>query len=469
MDLLARVRLTIREHALVPRGGRIAVALSGGADSGALVHILRELEAAAELTVAGLAHFNHQLRGRESDEDESFCRALAASLGLPIDVGTADVRELARTAQRSVEDAGRAARYAFLEAAANRLGADVVAVAHSQDDQAETFLLRLMRGAGPRGLAGILPRAGRVVRPLLDVTRRELRHYAADRSLRFRDDSSNADLTIPRNRIRHELIPYLERELAPGVSRVLAREAEIARQDEDHLSRKAIDLAASIVLTDGTSIDAARLTTLHPALASRVVRHALSRLAAGRFVGFDHLERFLDFARHGRPGSMLSLPGQRAVHRGPIVELEPNPGRTRPGGTNSFHVPLSIPGEAAGDGWAVSAEPLEAAAWAETYKRARGQVVVIARRPSSLPLAVRSRRPGDRFSPLGMGGRHTKLQDFLVNRRVPRAIRDGLPLVVDRDDRIVWVVGESVSEDFRVTDPSQGVILLKARRLGGPG
>jgi tRNA(Ile)-lysidine synthase len=253
------------------------------------------------------------------------------------------------------------------------------------------------------------------------------------------------------------------------MSRVLAREAEIARQDEDHLNREAIDLAGSIVLTDGTRIDAERLTALHPALASRVARHALSRFADGRFVGYDHLERFLDFARNSRAGSMLSLPGQRAVHRGPIVELEPDRGRGRQERTNSFHVPLSIPGEAAGDGWAVTAEPLEAEAWAETYKRARGPRVVIARRPSSLPLAVRSRKPGDRFSPLGMGGRHTKLQDFLVNRRVPRAIRDGLPLVVDCDDTIVWVVGEGVAEEFRVTDPSQGVILLKARRLGGPG
>jgi tRNA(Ile)-lysidine synthase len=473
MTLSDRVLRTVRRHALVARGGRVAVALSGGPDSVALVYLLLELQAAGELSVAGLAHFNHQLRGAEADGDEAFCRAMAETLGLPFEAGRGDVRALARSERRSVEDAARAARYAFLEAAADRLAAEVIAVGHSADDQAETFLLRLIRGAGPRGLAGIRPRSGRIVRPLIDIPRVDLRQYQASRQLDSRVDSSNADLDIPRNRVRHELLPYLQREFSPGISAVLAREAAIARVDEDRLQQEAIDLAASIVLrsTSAVDVDRVALTSLHPALASRVARVALQALAPDTFIGFDHIERLLRFAREGSRGAALSLPGQQAVHRGSRIVLGPEPPR---GGSarqsNSFRFPLSIPGEVMlGDqGWAISAERADWLDRPGAAGPARSVSVAVALEPGSLPLAIRSRRPGDRFRPLGLG-HGKKLQDFLVDRKVPRDSRDRLPLVVDRDDRIVWVVGESVAEDFRVTEPSRGVILLKARRLGGLG
>ena len=177
MTLAASVLRTIRRDALIEPGGRVVVALSGGPDSVALVYLLRELQDGGHVSLAGVAHFNHQLRGPEADADEAFCRSLADELSLPIECGTADVRFAARQQRRSIEDAARTLRYRFLEQAADRLGADRIAIGHSRDDQAETFLLRLLRGSGPRGLAGILPRAGRVIRPLLDLPRAELRAY----------------------------------------------------------------------------------------------------------------------------------------------------------------------------------------------------------------------------------------------------------------------------------------------------
>jgi tRNA(Ile)-lysidine synthase len=472
MKLSQRVARTIRRHSLLARGGRVLVAVSGGPDSVVLVHLLLELQAMGDLTVAGLAHFNHQLRGVDADEDEAFCRAMADTLGLPIDVDRAAVATAARSAGRSIEDVARELRYAFLDRIANARGADAIAVGHSLDDQAETFLLRLIRGAGSRGLASILPRAGRVIRPLIDIARQDLRDYAADRALPFRTDATNDDLSIPRNRVRHELIPYLEREFTPGISRVLAREAAVAREDEDRLQQEAIDFAGSIVLsrTGGkTELDAVGLRSLHPALAARVARHALAAEAPSRFIGFDHVSALLQLAG-GSEGDAIDLPGQRAVRRGALIVLGPPPPRRRDGGEeNSFRVSLSIPGEVTLDkqGWMVSAERLDSLA-AGGPGPARAAQVVVAADPVALPLAIRSRRRGDRFCPLGLGHRK-KLQDFLVDRKIPRETRDSLPLVVDGRDRIVWVVGESVAEDFRVTEPSRGVILLKARRLGGPG
>jgi tRNA(Ile)-lysidine synthase len=483
MTISARVARTIQRHALVAPGGRVVVALSGGPDSVALVHLLLELETGGRLVVAGVAHFNHQLRGAGSDGDEAFCRDLAAGLGLPFEAGRGDVRTAAKTQGRSIEDAARVLRYAFLEEAADRLGADAIAIGHSRDDQAETFLLRLIRGAGPQGLAGILPRAGRVVRPLLDIPRRELRAYVAARRFAFREDPTNQDLGIPRNRVRHELLPYLAREFSAGIAEVLAREASIAREDDDQLQREAIDLSRSIVLTrEGggglIEIDAAALTSIHPALAARVVRMALHAGAGGRFIGFDHIDRFLEFARAGRPGAALNLPGQQAVQVGGQIVLGPEPTRPLRGQTrarsafaNSFSFPLSIPGEVRLDkqGWAISAERAEAGALPPAGElHGRALSVEVEAEPIRLPLCIRSRRAGDRFEPPGLGHRK-KLQDFFVDRKIPREMRDLLPLVVDGEDRIVWVVGQSVAADFRVTGRSKGVILLKSRRLGGLG
>ena len=500
MILVERVLRTVRKHALWPAGGRVLAAVSGGPDSVALVHVLRELHGAGEVILAGLAHFNHQLRGAEADDDEAFCRALAVELGLQIEVGRGDVRARARLEGRSLEDAARASRYEFLESAADRLAADAIAVGHSRDDQAETFLLRLIRGAGPRGLAGILPRAGRVVRPLLDIPRSDLRAYTASRNLAYRDDETNADVAIARNRVRHDLLPYLERSFSPGIADVLAREADIAREDEDLLQQQAIDLSISIVLREEASqrsfgpkpeataqgdavirIDADALMSLHPALGARVARLALSQ-ASDRQIGYDQIARLLAFAREAPVGMALSLPGVQVVRDGRGIVLGPAPPRGAPAATpNSFRFPLSIPGEVTleSQGWVISAEPGVAGPREEAGPADAGGAVY----PSSdnghrvpvpaerlkLPLAVRSWTPGDRLKPAGMGGRRKKLQDLFVDRKIPRHSRGFVPIVVDGDDRIVWVVGEPVTEDFRVTGPSQAVIFLKARRLGGLG
>jgi tRNA(Ile)-lysidine synthase len=475
MTLAERVRRTISRHALMGAGDRVLVALSGGPDSVALLHLLLDLQRAGDLSVVGVAHFHHQLRGADADGDEAFCRELAKTLGLPIEAGREDVRQAARDARRSIEDMARELRYAFLQSAADRLGAEVIAVGHTLDDQAETFLLRLMRGAGSRGLSGIRPRAGAVIRPLIEIPRADLREYSRERGLVWREDPTNRDVTIPRNRVRHELIPYLEREFNPEIAPLLAREASMARADDDRLHQEAIDLASTIVLTttDGkTEIDAVALRSLDPSLSSRIALHALTRSSHGRFVGFEHVDEILRLAL-AADGASADLPGQRATRRGDVIILGPPAARARDrdaGSENSFRFPLSIPGEVTLDnqGWAVSADRLASLDGRAGPGPARGLEVAIAADPVSLPLAIRSRRRGDRFRPLGMGHRK-KLQDFLVDRKIPREIRDSLPLVVDGEDRIVWVVGESVAEDFRVTEPSRGVLLLKARRLGGPG
>ena len=243
--LLPRVRQFVRQHALFRADTRVLVALSGGSDSVALAFLLRDLAAGGEVRLAGLAHFNHQLREHAS-RDEEFSSSIARSLNLPFTAGCADIAARARLERRSIEDAARRGRYEFLERARLDLAANVVALGHTRDDQAETFLYRLMRGAGPRGLASIYPRHGTIIRPLLNCRRAELRAYLAGQGVGYVDDETNADLAIPRNRIRAEILPLLADRFNPGIIDVLAGEAELEREVWAWLESAAVDFEKGV-------------------------------------------------------------------------------------------------------------------------------------------------------------------------------------------------------------------------------
>ena len=446
----------------------------------ALVHVLAGLQRAGEFTLGGLAHLNHRLRGDAANTDEEFCRSAAAALGLPIDVESIDVAARARDEGSSIEAAARAARYEFLERAAARLNADRIAVGHTRDDQAETYLLRLLRGAGPRGLGGIRPRVGNVVRPLIDATRADVIEYLRGHDIPWREDESNADVGIPRNRVRHELIPFLAARFTPGIVDVLAREAAIAQEDAEWLDRAAIEIAPTVVLDSsqanvGTSgspqhgrirLDARALADAPVALARRVVRDALQAVGEGRTPGFEHVDAVMGL----EPGQSVDVPGVHAERR--AVDLVLLCRRLAAGEANHFQYSLSIPGEVevVEAGLIISADLRGTGAPGSSWTSGAAIQTAVAVSAAGMAgeLKVRSRRPGDALRPIGLGGRK-KLQDLLVDRKVAREERDRVPIVVDRSDRIVWVVGHAVAEDFRVTEPEAGVILLKARRLGGRG
>jgi tRNA(Ile)-lysidine synthase len=472
MQLLERVRRTIRQHDLASPHTRVAVALSGGSDSVALAHLLLALDAAGELRVAGLAHFNHELR-TTAQRDEEFCAQLADSWGRPILTGRADVGSLARRLRRSIEDAARRARHDFLERARAELGADVVALGHTRDDQAETFLLRLLRGAGARGLASMHPRRGALVRPLLDSRRADLRSYLDALGADYVHDESNDDLDVPRNRVRAELLPFLERRFNPSIVAVLAAEAAIARDEWQWMDAAAGELDR-LCRHNGLvcRVDSAALNALPPALARLVVHRALSGLAAGRPIAFTHVEEVLRLSREG--GAPADLPGQRMERIGQDVVLRGRPpgtigrGVARSAKANFFRYSLSIPGEVwiAEAGSVVSAEIAEKAPPIDQAAGNGGSTDVAVVRFDGCrgPLSVRNRRPGDRFRPLELG-HGKKLQDFFVDRKVGRARRDTVPLVVDGSDQIIWVAGHGIDERFRIMDPAQAVVVLRLKQV----
>src|SRR5262245_2088756 len=295
-----RIAAAIRRRRLFARDDRVAIAISGGADSVALTLALAELATAARCHAAGLIHVHHGLRGAEADGDAAFCEALAARLGWPIVVSRVDVRARARRDRVSIEVAAREARYEQFEIARQRLDATVVATAHTADDQAETVIMRLLRGAGLRGLGGIPPRRGPFVRPLIDVRRADVRRYLAARDQTVREDASNRDVTITRNRLRHELMPELER-IAPSAVRALARTADLLRDDEELLTSLAAGLA-------NAEVKAADLANLPPARARRVIR-ALAARTAKADLSARHVEAIRALAVSERSGGHLDLPG----------------------------------------------------------------------------------------------------------------------------------------------------------------
>jgi tRNA(Ile)-lysidine synthase len=472
--MIADVLRTIGRRGLCGTADRVAVAVSGGADSVALALVLHELQAQGGPQVAGLIHLNHGLRGADADLDEAFCRALAARLGVPIEVSRVDARAAARAHHCSIEVAARRARYTFFRAAAAALDATRVATGHTLDDQAETVLLRLLRGAGLRGAAGIPPRRAIFIRPLIDVRRAAVRGWLTTRGEPWRDDASNADATIPRNRIRHELLPVVER-IAPGGIAALARFAGLAADDEAALEARAIEMLPALVLSEegtpeaGTSItlDARGLRDARPALARRVIRLLAGRVAPETTLAAGQLETVRTLAVADTRDSAVDLPGLRVVRAGASLVLAAAAGRTPRRGREvaSYCRSLDVPGSVSIPevGVSISARREAAPPDSLSEERARGPRAVLQAACVALPLRVRTWRPGDRIRPLGAPGRR-KLQDLFVDRRIPQAERHRVPVVEDAAGRIVWVAGVTLAEEARVTAPEGAVVILELRK-----
>jgi tRNA(Ile)-lysidine synthase len=313
--LAAAVGRALRAAGRPARGEALVVGLSGGADSVALLDALALLRGPRGFRLVA-AHLDHGLRP-SSPDDAAFCRALCERLGVPLRTGRADVRARAARDGRGLEAAARRERYAFLRRVLREEDAAAVAVAHTRDDQAETLLLRLLRGAGAGGLAAMRPRRGRLLRPLLEVPREDVLAHLRARSLEWREDPSNADLVHLRNRVRHELLPYLEKRFNPAARAVIARAATLLADEEAHLREAAVALlAAADAREEGGSLVLRRAPVARaPVAAARAaLREALRRHGGLRRVAAVHVERLLALVRSPEPsGRSLTLPGGRTV------------------------------------------------------------------------------------------------------------------------------------------------------------
>lgn len=425
-----------------------------------MLFLLRELAARGELMLAGLAHLNHRVRGAAADADAAFCRGLAERFEIPAFIGDADVPALAAREGVSIEVAGREARQRFYADVLSSAKAQRMALAHTRDDQAETVLLRLARGAGSTGLAGIAPHRGQLVRPILNERRKDLQGYLREFGETWREDATNFDRSIPRNLIRHEVLPIL-RTMNAQADAALARAADSLRVDAELLETLANAAYLQLVQPgddDGTVIvSAGELTKLPLALATRVARYALETANPDGSYGLEEARALCAFAAGG---AAIELSGLRMERFGANAVLisKGSPQHA----VEDFQLRLTVPGkvEAPHGAWAVTAEgPMSPPL---SIDQGAGTAVVDARELGD-HLIVRPRRPGDRLQPLGAPGRK-KVQDVLVDRKVPKDDRDRVPIVTTQTGDIVWVAGQVLADPFRVTSLTSSVVILTLRR-----
>lgn len=420
----------------------VLVGLSGGADSVALTHALCRLRDEGGIFSVYAAHFNHGIRGEAADEDEAFCRALCKALSVELLVERADVVAVAAQERQSLELAARTLRYAFLRKAAKLVGADCIMTAHHRDDQAETLLLHLLRGAGTGGLAGMRARNGDLARPLLSVSRRQIEAYLAENGLLHREDATNASLEQTRNRIRHELLPLLET-FNPNAAQSLCKTARLCAQDDAFLNQLADQALQSAA--GGGGFDRARLACQPPSVRARAVRRMLWPSDSVTEADIRRVTELLC----AQTGTVIELSGGRSawVDSGRVylgrypkrreyevafvsdgVTALPGGGRLIARGAEAFVAPQS--GEEA---------------YLDTLRLPEG-------------LVVRTRRAGDRFFPFGAPGER-KLKDYLIDKKVPRQARD-LPLLAAGNE-VFWVVGHTVSQRAAVRADTKQILHIQ--------
>ncbi len=464
-DLVSAVRAALAAHHMLAGPAPVVVAVSGGPDSLALLHILHQL--APELGVGlHVAHLDHQIRGAESAAEAQFVARLAQEWGIPATLAARDVPARAAAARTNLHAAARAARYAFLAEVAHATGAQAVAAAHHANDQAETVLLHLLRGAGPDGLSGMRPvqpwqawagepstSGAALIRPLLGVERATIEAYCAAHQLAPRRDPSNFDLAATRNRIRHELLPLLI-EYNPHIVAALGRTAALSAGEHAFVegALDAVWPAVAKLRAGGIDIAGAEWGMLAPALQRAALRRAHARLAPGATLELQHVEQARAVIVRG-VGGQLDLPGGVALHVGYGGSFTLG-AALAPDGPQLASDRIVLPEQgtvALGGGWALhvsrQAVPAPAGPWAVQLDAAR----------LAAPLLLRRRAPGDRL-PLEAGG-HRRVQDLLTDAKVPRALRDAWPLLVQAET-VVWVPGVRAAGAFRAGPATRDTITL---------
>ena len=453
----------------VRRGASILIGLSGGADSVALTCALLELRERLGLRIAA-AHLNHRIRGDESDRDEAFVRAMCVRLGVELIVERAEGLG-ASISSANLEERAREVRRDFLERVADRIGADFVALGHHRDDQAETVLMRLMRGAGAAGMAAMAERGpGRLIRPMLSISRAEIRGYLDARAIAFVEDSTNSSRDILRNRIRAELLPMLEREYAPGLGgRLVEVAAEMRSLDELAGAIAARELDA--MRRRGGALDVSGFSGVNRAVQAVAIRRLLSeRMGSLRSISRAHIEAVRQLILEGGPSDSIDLPGGwRAEREYNFFRLVHSRAGSKTGaavGTAAgFSVAIAADGitvvEAAG--FKFEASTIAAADVSMPDTSFSLVAMFDAAKIADAGLVARNFMKGDRMHPMGMRGTR-KVHDVFVDGKLPRASRERFP-VVTVGGEIAWLPGLARADCALVTKATETILRVEASEI----
>jgi tRNA(Ile)-lysidine synthetase-like protein len=456
---------TVHEHRLIPSGSRIVVAVSGGADSLALLHLLHTYQGSLNCTLH-VATLDHGIRGGAGADDVHFVVETAQAWGLAVTTGKADVPILAKERGLGIETAARIARYDFLAEVAQKVGAGRIAVAHHADDQAETVLMHLLRGAGLEGLTAMdysAPLPGHLdltlIRPLLDATREETEFYCRRHLLHPRHDTTNDDTTYIRNRLRREIIPKL-RAMYPQVKQSLIQLSDIAAVENDFVDQQLQDalISHTKIAQSRISVPRATFDQAHPALQRRFVRWAVKHLGKADNLSYAHILSAIEVAMRGKLGAIAVLPDElrlRVDYEDYVIEFEDAPLTSETALLSGVEIAVNIPGTTAiEEGWVLHAsvdvpsESEEVAARLEITPDSR--------------VLLRARREGDFFAPLGIDGHTQKIGKWMIDHKIPRGLREAIPLLEVNGEiaAILWGSQWAVSEHYAVRHMENHVIYL---------
>jgi len=460
--MLGKVKAWIDSRELLIKGDKVVAACSGGPDSLALVHILHLLSIEYEFTLV-VAHVDHMIRGQESVEDANFVEAFCKEYGLECFRTALDVPQYAVESGRSIEDAARHLRYNYFRQVAAQIGGAKIATGHHRDDQAETVLINLLRGTGSTGLRGIQAINGNIIRPLLSLSRAEIEEYCRLNGFEPRVDSTNLETEYLRNRVRLNLLPQLESQYNNGIREALCRTATIIGEEHDFIRCYAGQTWANVVCSkaDGFIIDCNKLLAEHAAVQREIIRLTIEK-KQGNLTGitFYHVERLIRLAKSPTVGGIVELPSSLIVKKGyhelligweeiGVFEHIPPPG-----------IAVKVPGIT----YITQMNKQLTAQVLPNKPRSQGrQTAIFDWQSLAPPLYVRTRLDGDRFAPIGLHGTK-KLKDFFIDTKIPREMRDCIPIVCDSQN-IIWVAGCRQSNAGKTTDRTTKFLQLTIQQM----
>ncbi|MYB92492.1 tRNA lysidine(34) synthetase TilS [Candidatus Poribacteria bacterium] len=459
VDFVQQMHRFIVQHKMIEGGETVLVAVSGGADSLALLYGLHALHTQLNCKLH-VVHLNHCLRP-DADADTEFVQQHAARLELPCTIQRAEVPRLVKEWKLSVEAVGRKARYQFYESVCMEVSATKVALGHHQDDSTETVLMNLIRGSGAAGLKGIAPvRDIKFIRPLVGSTRQQIEAFLTSIEITPRQDTTNTDVNYLRNRIRHELIPQLARDYNPNIKTGLSRTADVLGTESEYLdtvARKAFETCRIQGTQKNVVLDRVKFRQYHIALQRRMLRQSVSEMLGDmNDLYFAHCEAMLNLVEGDAPNTGLALPNDlrfRRAYQQLIFERKPVE-------IESFAYPVTTVGKTSiailnteitaelGDVESPGTLALPDGKFEAIFDYDTLRKVFAKPSSETLPLTVRNRQQGDRFQPYGMRGTK-KIKDFLIDAKVPRSERNSIPLLVCGDE-ILWVIGYTTSDTFKI-------------------
>lgn len=450
---------TIHKNKMIEKGEGIVIGVSGGPDSISLLHLLWKIKDEYSLKLYAV-HLNHQFRGTEADEDAEYVKLICEKLGIKAFIFSENVGEYSKQKSITFEEAGREIRYALFDQVMKETKSKKIAIAQNMDDQAETVLMRLMRGTGLEGLCAIdYVRDGKIIRPLLNISRNEIEEYCSKNHLSPRIDRTNLEAVYTRNRIRLELIPYIEKYFNRNIKETLSRTSNLMKEDRDFISivvKNAYESATKIKQSE-VLVHKEEFLKNHRTIQKRILREAIFELSGDlKNVQNKHIEKLMEFIYSGRNGTALDLPkGLCAILKYKYFSISKEKKEIE---RKKFEYNVNI-------GEILHIEESDADIIASIVDRKDIKKPVKEKYKKYFDwdkvqnsLVLRNRRNGDRFTPFGMKG-SKKLKDFFIDEKISKSIRDEICLICE-GNKIMWVIGHRMSENYKIDDTTQKILVL---------